>query len=91
MELFRYLMKILDHGRMAMNNRYRLTSTVYERELEKDKVDPLKIYFISVEGNVTEKEYFDGISKYRDRLLINDIGCNLWKLIVEMQSFENKE
>ena len=54
-----------------MNNRYRLTSTVYERELEKDKVDPLKIYFISVEGNVTEKEYFDGISKYRDRLKIN--------------------
>ena len=54
-----------------MNNKYRLTSTVYDRELEKDKVEPLKIYFISVEGNATEKEYFDGISKHREKLGIN--------------------
>lgn len=54
-----------------MDNKYRLTSTVYNREPEKDKVEPLKIYFISVEGNTTEKEYFDGISKYRVRLGIN--------------------
>lgn len=54
-----------------MNNRYRLTSTVYDRERENDKVDPLKIYFISVEGNATEKEYLEGISKYRERLGIN--------------------
>lgn len=54
-----------------MNNKYRLTSTVYDRELEKDKVKPLKIYFLSVEGNATEKEYFDGLSKHREKLGIN--------------------
>lgn len=54
-----------------MNNKYRLTSTVYDRELDIDKENPLKIYFISVEGNATEKEYLEGISKYRERLGIN--------------------
>lgn len=54
-----------------MKNKYRLTSTVYDRESENDKIDPLKIYFISVEGNATEKEYFDGISKHRLKLGIN--------------------
>ena len=54
-----------------MNNRYRLTSTVYDREQEKDKVVPFKIYFISVEGNDTEREYFEGVSRHRDKLKIN--------------------
>lgn len=71
MEPSQYLTMILDDGRMSMNNKYRLTSTVYEREREADKVEPLKIYFISVEGNATEKEYFDGVSKYREKLGIN--------------------
>ena len=43
-----------------MINRYRLTSTVYEREDESQKVLPEKRIFLSVEGNATEKEYFDG-------------------------------
>lgn len=47
-----------------MVNKYRLTSTVYDREEEKDKIEPLKIYFLSVEGNNTEKEYFEGISLF---------------------------
>ena len=54
-----------------MKNKYRLTSTVYDREQESDKIKPLKIYFISVEGNATEKEYFEGISKNRLQLGIN--------------------
>lgn len=45
-----------------MVNRYRLTSSVYDREEEKDRIEPLKIYFLSVEGNRTEKEYFQGVS-----------------------------
>ena len=48
-----------------MKNRYRLSSNAFEREDEEDKVEPQKIFFLSVEGNDTEKEYFDGISANR--------------------------
>lgn len=54
-----------------MNNKYRLSASVYERETEDKKVEPPKIYFLSVEGNITEKEYFAGISANRKRLGIN--------------------
>lgn len=54
-----------------MINRYRLTSTVYEREDESQKILPEKRIFLSVEGNATEKEYFDGVSKYREKIGIN--------------------
>lgn len=54
-----------------MINRYRLTSTVYDRETESQKVLPEKRIFLSVEGNATEKEYFDGVSKYREKIGIN--------------------
>lgn len=54
-----------------MINRYRLTSTVYERENESEKVLPEKRIFLSVEGNATEKEYFDGVSKNREKIGIN--------------------
>jgi hypothetical protein len=32
---------------------------------------PAKIFFISVEGNITEKEYFEQLSKFREKLGIN--------------------
>lgn len=54
-----------------MYNRYRLTSTVYDREDEAQKIIPEKRVFLSVEGNVTEKEYFDGLSKNRVQIGIN--------------------
>ena len=54
-----------------MINRYRLTSTVYDREDEKQKILPEKRIFLSVEGNATEKEYFDGVSKNREKIGIN--------------------
>lgn len=53
------------------NNPYRLQSTAFERESDTDKIAPKKIYFLSVEGNKTEKEYFKGISAHRDDLNIN--------------------
>ena len=46
-----------------MINRYRLTSTVYDRENESQKVLPEKRIFLSVDGNATVKEYFDVVSK----------------------------
>lgn len=54
-----------------MTNKYRLSATVYEREDESQKIEPQKIYFLSVEGNLTEKQYFNGISRYREKLGIN--------------------
>lgn len=56
-----------------MKNRYRLSSNAFERETEEDKVDPQKIFFLSVEGNATEKEYFEGISANRRLLGINAV------------------
>ncbi len=40
-----------------MVNRYRLASTIYDREKEEDKVALEKVIFLSVEGNISEKEY----------------------------------
>lgn len=54
-----------------MNNKYRLVSTTFDREKDEDKVQPQKIYFLSVEGNATEKEYFEGVSANRKQLGIN--------------------
>lgn len=54
-----------------MINRYRLTLTVYDREEEYQKILPEKRIFLSVEGNETEKEYFDGVSKNREKMGIN--------------------
>lgn len=56
-----------------MKNNYRLSSTIFEREDEKDKVELPKIFFLSVEGNATEKEYFKGVSANRKHLGINAI------------------
>ena len=54
-----------------MKNKYRLSSGIFEREKEEEKVDIEKIFFLSVEGNATEKEYFNGISEHRAELGMN--------------------
>lgn len=54
-----------------MKNRFRLARTDYARETEEQKIEPQKIFYLSVEGNVTEQQYFAGISKYREELGIN--------------------
>lgn len=51
-----------------MLNKYRLVSDAYKREDESDKILPEKIIFLSVEGNDTEKEYFDGVSRCREKI-----------------------
>ena len=53
-----------------MTNRYRLSSSTYERE-EENKIEPKKVFFLSVEGNTTEKAYFQGVSSYRKQLGIS--------------------
>lgn len=54
-----------------MMNKFRLSSNAFERESEEEKVSPKKVFFISVEGNVTEKQYLRGLSIYREELGIN--------------------
>lgn len=44
-----------------MKSKYRLSSNVFKREYEEEKIKPQNIFSLSVEGNDTEKEYFDGI------------------------------
>ena len=56
-----------------MMNKFRLSSNAFERESEEEKVLPKKVFFISIEGNVTEKQYLRGLSKYREDLGINAI------------------
>jgi hypothetical protein len=46
-------------------------STAYEREEEDARVLVEKRIFLSVEGNETEKEYFDGLSNHRGEIGIN--------------------
>lgn len=56
-----------------MRNKYRLSSNAFEREEEADKIEPQKVFFLSVEGNATEKEYFEALSANRKLLGINAI------------------
>ena len=54
-----------------MMNKFRLSSNAFERESEEEKILPKKLFFISIEGNVTEKQYLQGLSKYREDLGID--------------------
>lgn len=54
-----------------MMNKFRLSSDAFERESEEEKELPKKVFFISIEGNITEKQYLQGLSKYREDLGIN--------------------
>lgn len=54
-----------------MSNKYRLTSNAFEREKEEDKIEPSRLLFLSMEGSDTEKEYIDGLNKYKNELNLN--------------------
>lgn len=55
-----------------MANAFRLKSTTMFSRID-DEVDelPLRIVFLSVEGNKTERQYFEFVEKYRKKLGIN--------------------
>lgn len=69
---YQYLIRVWN-WRTFMNNKYRLSSNAFEREAEQDKIEPQKVFFLSVEGNETEKEYFEGVSANRRLLGINAV------------------
>ena len=52
-------------------NKYRLHSTVYERDIEEGTKEPKRVFFLSVEGNDTEREYFEGIENFKNELGID--------------------
>ncbi len=54
-----------------MKNKFRLSASHYERETSEQRIDPKKVYYIAVEGNQTEKEYFNGLSQFRRELGID--------------------
>ncbi|MCM1047848.1 MAG: RloB family protein [Clostridiales bacterium] len=52
-----------------MGSPFRLKSdTMFSRPEESNKEPPLRIVFLSVEGNKTEQNYFEWIEKYREQL-----------------------
>ncbi|MCM1124161.1 MAG: RloB family protein [Eubacterium sp.] len=52
-----------------MGNSFRLKSdAMFVRPEESNKEPPLRIVFLSVEGNKTEQNYFEWIEKYREQL-----------------------
>lgn len=52
-----------------MKNSFRLKSdAMFERIEEINREAPLRIVFLSVEGNKTEQDYFEWIEKYREQL-----------------------
>ncbi len=54
-----------------MGSKYRLTSSAFDRKGEDQKQEPLRVFFLSVEGNDTEVEYFEQIEAYKKQLKIN--------------------
>lgn len=68
-----------------MENRYRLANDFFARETEDEKERALKVFFLSVEGNRTEVEYFTELSKHRINLGINA------KIDVEVLSRREKD
>lgn len=54
-----------------MQNQFRLSSAAYGREEDDKKAYVEKRIFLSVEGNSTEKEFFNGLSNNRSEIGIN--------------------
>lgn len=54
-----------------MSSKYRLASSAFQRVDESGLQEPLTVFFLSVEGNDTEVEYFDGVKAYRGELGIS--------------------
>ena len=55
--------------RSKLGNSFRLKSeAMFVRTEESNKEPPLRIVFLSVEGNKTEQNYFEWVEKYREQL-----------------------
>ena len=53
-----------------LTSRFRLTSTAFKREDEDNKIDPKRMIILSVEGDETERTYFQHLNMHLDRTMI---------------------
>ena len=53
-----------------MTSRFRLMSTAFKREDEDNKIDPKRMIILSVEGDETERTYFQHLNTHLDRTMI---------------------
>ena len=51
-------------------SRFRLTSTAFNRDDEENKIDPKRMIILSVEGDETERTYFQHLNTHLDAALI---------------------
>lgn len=62
-------MTSMKRGKIKLGNSFRLKSdAMFARPEESNKESPLRIVFLSVEGNKTEQNYFEWVEKYREQL-----------------------
>ena len=54
----------------AMTSRFRLQSSAFVRADESDKIPPKRMVILSVEGDQTERRYFEHLNSYLDNTLI---------------------
>ena len=55
---------------MKITSRFRLTSTAFKREDEDNKIDPKRMVILSVEGDETERTYFQHLNTHLDHTII---------------------
>lgn len=53
-----------------LTSRFRLASTAFKRDDEEHKIDPKRIIVLSVEGDETERTYFQHLNKHLDSAII---------------------
>ena len=51
-------------------SRFRLQSSAFARKDETEKIEPKRMVFLSVEGDQTERTYFQNLNDYLDTQLI---------------------
>lgn len=52
------------------SSHYRLKSSAFKRNDDENKINPKKMIFLSVEGDVTEKNYFEHLNEHLDKNII---------------------
>ena len=52
------------------SSRFRLQSSAFARNDETEKINPKRMIFLSVEGDETERTYFQNLNEYLDTNLI---------------------
>ena len=52
------------------SSRFRLQSSAFVRNDETEKINPKRMIFLSVEGDETERTYFQNLNEYLDTNLI---------------------